>query len=97
MEATEAELPSDKIREDLSGKADSETISADILSPEDYRMVWSLGDFVKIKISLFGQSLTVSRQITEIDEVYEPNNIKLTPVFGKQKDNIIRKLQKGRM
>lgn len=97
MEIAESELPSDKIMEDLSGKVESETISADILSPEDYRTVWSLGDFVKIKISLFGQSLTVSRQITEIDEVYEPNNIKLTPVFGRQKDNIIRKLQKGRM
>lgn len=97
MEVTEAEIPADKIKEDLSGKVESETISADILSPEDYRTVWSLGDFVKIKISLFGQSLTVSRQITEIDEVYEPNNIKITPVFGKQKDNIIRKLQKGRM
>lgn len=75
----------------------AETITADVLSLTDYQTVWNLGDYVKIKIYLFGQAMTVSRQITEIDEVCEPNNIKITPVFGKQKDNIIRKLQKGRM
>lgn len=75
----------------------AESITADVLSIADYKTVWNLGDYVKIKIYLFGQAMTVSRQITEIDEVYEPNNIKITPVFGKQKDNIIRKLQKGRM
>ena len=81
----------------MSGKNATETITADVLSLTDYQTVWNLGDYVKIKIYLFGQAMTVSRQITEIDEVYEPNNIKVTPVFGKQKDNIIRKLQKGRM
>lgn len=97
METTETEIPTDKIKEDMSGKNASETITADVLSLADYQTVWNLGDYVKIKIYLFGQAMTVSRQITEIDEVYEPNNIKITPVFGKQKDNIIRKLQKGRM
>ena len=97
MEATETEIPTEKIKEDMSGKNASETITADVLSLTDYQTVWNLGDYVKIKIYLFGQAMTVSRQITEIDEVYEPNNIKITPVFGKQKDNIIRKLQKGRM
>ena len=97
MEATETEIPTEKIKEDMSGKNASETITADVLSLTDYQTVWNLGDYVKIKIYLFGQAMTVSRQITEIDEVYEPHNIKVTPVFGKQKDNIIRKLQKGRM
>ena len=97
METTETEIPTEKIKEDMSGKNASETITADVLSLTDYQTVWNLGDYVKIKIYLFGQAMTVSRQITEIDEVYEPNNIKITPVFGKQKDNIIRKLQKGRM
>lgn len=96
METTETEIPTEKIKEDMSGKNASETITADVLSLTDYQTVWNLGDYVKIKIYLFGQAMTVSRQITEIDEVYEPNNIKITPVFGKQKDNIIRKLQKGR-
>lgn len=97
METTETEIPTGKIKKDMSGKNASETITADVLSLTDYQTVWNLGDYVKIKIYLFGQAMTVSRQITEIDEVYESNNIKITPVFGKQKDNIIRKLQKGRM
>lgn len=97
MENTETEIPTEKIKEDMSGKNATETITADVLSLTDYQTVWNLGDYVKIKIYLFGQAMTVSRQITEIDEVYEPNNVKITPVFGKQKDNIIRKLQKGRM
>ena len=50
-----------------------------------------LGDFVTIED--FGEKARI--QITEIQYVYEPNNIIVVPSFGEVKQNIIKKLLKG--
>ncbi len=50
-----------------------------------------LGDNVKVEEF----SSVASQQITEIQYVYEPNNIIVVPSFGEVKKNIIKKLMKG--
>ena len=75
----------------------SETATADVCKSEDYGTKWNIGDFVTIKIDIFGELLSFTRQITEVDESITASGAKVTPTFGTQKDNIIRKLIKGRM
>lgn len=74
-----------------------ENITASLLAKEDYKKEWNLGDFIKVKVYIMGQALTLTKQITEIEEIYEPNNIQINPTFGQNKDNIIRKIIKGRL
>lgn len=50
-----------------------------------------LGD--NVKVEEFG--LVATQQITEMQYVYEPNNIIVVPSFGEVKKNIIKKLMKG--
>ena len=50
-----------------------------------------LGD--NVKVEEFG--LAASQQVTEMQFVYEPNNIIVVPSFGEVKKNIIKKLMKG--
>lgn len=50
-----------------------------------------LGD--NVKVEEFG--LVATQQITEMQFVYEPNNIIVVPSFGEVKKNIIKKLMKG--
>lgn len=52
---------------------------------------YSLGD--NVKVEEFG--VVASQQITEMQYVYEPNNIIVVPSFGEVKKNIIKKLMKG--
>lgn len=50
-----------------------------------------LGD--NVSVEEFGE--TATHQISEIQYVYEPNNIIVVPSFGEVKKNIIKKLMKG--
>ena len=50
-----------------------------------------LGD--NVKVEEFG--MLANQQITEMQYVYEPNNIIVVPSFGEVKKNIIKKLMKG--
>lgn len=86
-----------EINKKLYEDTPTESITATLLSKDDYKKEWDLGDYINIKIYVMGQSLTLSKQIVEVEEVYEPNNIQVNPTFGQSKDNIIRKLIKGRL
>lgn len=48
-------------------------------SQYEYEKDFDLGDCVSIKIS---DTETITRQIIEVEEVYEPSKIKVTPIFG---------------
>ena len=52
---------------------------------------YSLGD--NVKVEEFG--MLANQHITEMQYVYEPNNIIVVPSFGEVKKNIIKKLMKG--
>lgn len=98
---TEISENTDTIKTEINKKLfednSTENITASLLSMEDYKKVWNLGDYINVKVYVMGQALTLSKQVSEIEEIYEPNNIRVNPTFGTQKDNIIRKLIKGRM
>lgn len=81
----------------LSDNAAQESIEAEILSFDGYKSEWNLGDFVNIKLEAFGEILTVSRQISEITEVFESGNHRLSLVFGSLREGILRKIAKGRL
>ena len=70
----------------------SETIEAEILNPGDFGKEWSLGDYITVKCHALGGELTVTKQITSVTEVYEPNTHRVTPTFGKAKESVFRKL-----
>lgn len=75
----------------------SETATAEILNADDYKTKWDLGDFVTVKIELFNETIDFTRQITEAEESFSSGEHKVTPTFGKTKENIIRKIIKGRI
>ncbi len=81
----------------LSDNAAQESIEAEILSFDGYKSEWDLGDFVNIKLEAFGEVLTVSRQISEVTEVFESQNHRLSLVFGSPREGILRKIAKGRL
>ena len=74
----------------------AETAAAEILSGEDYRNKWKLGDYVTLRVDVLGERIAFTRQITEIEETYDAKGYHVTPAFGTQKDNILRKIIKGR-
>lgn len=70
----------------------SETIEAEILNPADFGKEWFLGDYITVKCHALGGELTVTKQITSVTEVYEPNTHRVTPTFGKAKESVFRRL-----
>ena len=74
----------------------TETATASMLNSNDYKTKWNLGDFVTIKINIFGETISFMRQITEVEETFTSSEKKVVPTFGTPKENIIRKLMKGR-
>lgn len=81
----------------LTENKEVENIQAGILDPSNYRKEWELGDYINIRIDVMGETLTVSRQVSEITEVFEPGNHTVSCVFGNVRESIIRKLMKGRL
>lgn len=75
----------------------SESATAEIANAADYKTVWNLGDFITIKIELFDEMISFTRQITEVEENISASGTTVVPTFGQPKENIIRKLIKGRL
>lgn len=74
----------------------SESVEAEILSPNDYGTAWNLGDFVKLRCKILGGEITVTKQITAVTEVWEAGTHRVTPTFGKEKESVFRKILRGR-
>lgn len=83
---TNAFLVEKSVKENLNTEANNKLI---------YKTDYFLGDIVTLVISVFGELLAVEKQITEVQEVYEKNNIRTIPTFGIVKENIIKKLLRG--
>ena len=75
----------------------AESVEAEILTTGDYRTKWNLGDFVKVCIRVMGGEITVTKQITQVTEIYEANSHKVVPVFGPIRETAFKKLARGRL
>lgn len=60
-----------------------------------YKTDWDLGDTVTLKVDVFGETLLLDKQVTEVLEVYERGNITITPTLGEVKNSIIKRLMRG--
>ncbi|MDP4117906.1 MAG: hypothetical protein Q8873_01800 [Bacillota bacterium] len=92
----------DKARKDeayntLADKSIKEDISPEVGSDSGYKTKWNIGDYVTVEANINGSTVSMVKQITEVEEVYERNNIKFTPTFGEKKESILRKIIKGRI
>ncbi len=81
---------------DIAGTV-AESVEAEILTITDYGTRWNLGDYVKVRVRVMGGELTVTKQITQVTEVYETNSHKLIPVFGPIRETAFKKLARGRL
>lgn len=81
---------------DIAGSV-AESVEAEILTVTDYGTKWNLGDYVKVRVRVMGGELTVTKQITQVTEVYEANNHKVIPVFGPIRETAFKKLARGRL
>jgi len=79
----------------LKEKAIKENISAETNHRLKYKTDWNLGDYVTLKVDVFGETLLLDKQITEVEEIYERGNISIKPTFGEVKESIIKRLLKG--
>lgn len=87
---------SDECLRDLEENKAVEAITADLINPDDYGSVWNLGDYIKIKIEGYKESLTMKKQITGITECFEANKHTVVPVFGEEKESVITKIIRKR-
>ncbi len=81
---------------DIAGTV-AESVEAEILTVTDYGTKWNLGDYVKVRVRVMGGELTVTKQITQVTEVYEANSYKVIPVFGPIRETAFKKLARGRL
>ncbi len=86
----DAALLQTKLEEALQSKRPVESIEAVANDKLVYHVDWELGDFVTVRF----RDKLVKKQITQVREVYERANSKIEPIFGEQKDNIIKLLMK---
>lgn len=82
---------SDDVIAYLDEKKEVETLRGEANDKLKYKIDWNLGDYVTV---IFDNMSTV-KQITEIQEVHEPSRNLLIPVFGTEKENIIKKILKN--
>lgn len=80
-----------KRREGVDEKPEIETLRGTANDRLKYGTDWDLGDYVTV----VHKNLATIKQITEVQEVYEPSNTRIIPVFGTEKENPIKKLLKG--
>ena len=74
-----------------------ENIQASIFDPKNYKKEWQLGDYINVRLDVMGEALTVSRQVSEVTEVFESGNHTVSCVFGNVRESVLRKIIKGRM
>ena len=72
-----------------------ESVSTEVNHRHKYNVDWFLGDYVQVVISAFGETLSVKKQITEVQEIYERGIAKIKPTFGEKKDGVIKRILKG--
>lgn len=68
-----------------------ENATAEIIAFEDYNTKWKLGDSVKIRLDIMGQTVIFEKNITAIQLTDEADNKRVIPTFGKTK-SILKKL-----
>jgi hypothetical protein len=79
----------------LVEKSAKENLSCEANNKLVYGVDYFLGDTVTLVVNVFGEILTTEKQITEVQEVYEKNNIRTIPTFGIVKENVIKKILRG--
>ena len=75
----------------LAEKIPVETLRGTANDKLIYKKDWNLGDYVTVEF----EDMTTTKQITEVQEVHEPNRNMVIPVFGSEKENIIKKIMRG--
>ena len=73
----------------------TDCITAEISDKYRFRQDFLLGDYVTVRVELPQEAVEQKKQITEVTQVYEPENRSETVKFGEQRENIIRRLKKG--
>lgn len=60
-----------------------------------YRSDWDLGDYVTVRTEVSGEVIALDKQITEVQESYDTEGVKIEPVFGEKKESIIKKIRRS--
>ena len=79
---SESIIANNKLSQSLKGTANDKL---------KYKEDWKLGDYVTVAFD----DLITEKQIIEVQEVYEKSNTTIIPIFGEEKENIIRKIMRG--
>ena len=84
---------SDEVHKELKEAAKIDSFSGTVVAagPFCYLRDFNLGDIVTVEMSDFG--MEADMPITEVEEVYEPQSITITPTFGAPMDSGIRLIQ----
>lgn len=94
-EAYSSELsPTEELENSDKLSAAVENATAEIIAFEDYKTKWKLGDSVKIRLDIMGQTIIFEKNITALQLVDEANNKRIIPTFGNTK-SILKKLLGG--
>lgn len=86
--------PTDELLKSDKLEAATENATADIVTYGDYNTKWKLGDTVKIRLDVMGQTIIFEKNITAVQLIDEANNKRIIPTFGKTK-SILKKLLGG--
>lgn len=80
----------------LEENKNKETLEGVVNSKYKYKEDWDLGDYVTLRIDAMGQTLYLDKQIISVTETYQHSTgTTVSAVFGKAKDNIIKRILKG--
>ena len=72
----------------------NESVSTSIITNDDYKDKWYLGDYIKVKVNALNQQLIQTSQVSEVQQAWEDGKYKLTPTFGKVRENIYKTIMK---
>ena len=83
----------EKGSQELAEKNVIETLEGQVLTygPFEYEVDWVLGDVVTVKNSK--RNIEMESTITEVREIYEPNNFELDVTFGEKPKDIVDKMK----
>lgn len=79
---SESIIANNKLSQSLKGTANDKL---------KYKEDWKLGDYVTVAFD----DLITEKQIIGVQEVYEKSNTTIIPIFGEEKENVIRKIMRG--
>ncbi|MBE7022632.1 MAG: hypothetical protein E7414_05410 [Ruminococcaceae bacterium] len=60
-----------------------------------YRSDWDLGDYVTVRTEIAGEIIAFDKQVTEVQESYDIEGVKIEPTFGEKKESIIKKIRRS--